>query len=266
LRRSALAVLLAVMAPRAGAQSSTAGHRISAPISFYDDADPTERGMLSTSTSFSYVRVNAGRDIDGPSAYLSLGIHRRFDVSVDLARVNSTFEQTHTNSIGDSYIATKVLLLPEGRRRPALAVKPMLEVLGPASIRNDVLAPGRVNFVPSFIAQKSSDNYRFYYMGGYITRGILFQSLAGELNRWSRVTPTVILSTARVTRELKLISDLGLNRSRADASGGVTIMITKAWSLFVMGGRSFGREDLNTSRYNFSGGVAFNARIWGEQP
>jgi hypothetical protein len=85
------------------------------------------------------------------------------------------------------------------------------------------------------------------------------------LNLWSRVTPTLILSAARVTREVALISDSGLNRSRADATVSLTIMLTPRWSIVASGGRSFGRSDLNSSRYAFSGGAAFHFRLWGEK-
>ncbi|HZS51751.1 MAG TPA: hypothetical protein VFA54_12870 [Bryobacterales bacterium] len=264
---AALAACLATLAAAipGAAQTPSAPRRVSAPISFYDDADPTDPGVLSASASFSYTRVDAGHDLDGPSAYLSLGLHKRIEVSADLGRAESLFEETRISGIADSYLAAKFLVFPEGRRRPALALKPMLEILGPASIHQDVLAPGRVNFVPSFILQKSFDDFRVYYMGGYVTRGILFHSLAGELNLWSRVTPTVILSAARVTREAALISDLGLNRSRADATVSLTIMLTPRWSVFAGGGRSFGRSDLNSSCYAFSGGAAFHFRLWGEK-
>ena len=48
----------------------------------------------------------------------------------------------------------------------------------------------RVALSGPLVLQKSSDYYRVYYMAGYITRGIIFNSLAVELNRWNRVTPT----------------------------------------------------------------------------
>src|SRR5262249_21306108 len=133
------------------------------------------------------------------------------------------------------------------------------------SIATNILAPERVNFVPSALVQKTFEEYRVYYMAGYITRGIWFQSLGCELNRWNRVTPVVVLSHGRVTRETDLIAELGLNRSRSDFAGGLTVMLSPSWSAFVMAGRSFGREDLNTTRYQISGGIGFSFRLWGER-
>src|SRR5262249_12908570 len=159
------------------------------------------------------------------------------------------FEQFRVNGASDSYLGAKILLVPEGKRRPALAVKPMIEVLGSPSVRTNILAPQRVNFVSSALVQKTFEESRLYYIAGYITRGIWFQSLGAELNHWSRVTPVVAVSHARVTRETDLIAELGLNRSRSDFAGGAMVALSPSWSAFVMAGRSFGREDLNTTRY-----------------
>jgi len=64
-------ILLAASAP---AQEK---RRISAPISFYDDADIPMRGVLNVSEYFSYTKVPAGRDLSFPSTYLALGISNR---------------------------------------------------------------------------------------------------------------------------------------------------------------------------------------------
>ncbi len=247
------------------AQSTSERRRISAPVALYDDADPTTAGRVSVSEYISYGSVQAGHDLAGPSTSVSLGLHRRFDISADVGYVRSQFEQIRVNGIGDSYFGAKILLLPEGKKRPAVAVKPMIEVLGSPSIATNILAPERVNFVTSALVQKTFDAYRVYYMGGYITRGIWFQSLGWELNRWKRVTPVAIISHGRVTRETDLIADLGLNRSRSDFAGGATVALGPSWNAFVMAGRSFGREDLNTTRFQISGGIGFSFRLWGER-
>ena len=114
------------------------------------------------------------------------------------------------------------------------------------------------------VLQKSFDYYRVYYTAGYVSRGIVFGSLAAELNLWSRLTPVVIVSHSRLTRELGLISRFGLNRSRSDIVGGAGISVSPAWTVFANAGRSFGRMDLNSSRYQVTAGVGFHFRLWGE--
>jgi hypothetical protein len=258
-------LILAVTAAALPGQATPKRRRLSAPVAFYDDADPARPGVASLSTYLGYYKLSAGQDLSGPSAYLALGLHPRVDVSGDIGLVHSRFEETRVIGATDSYIGAKILILPEGKRRPALAVKPMIEVLGAASVVNNPLAPNRVNFVPSFVTQKSFESCRLYYMGGYITRGIWFQSLGAEWNGWSRVTPVVIVSSGRVTQELDLVRELGLNRSRVDLAGGVSVAFHPAWSLSITGGRSLGRTDPNSSQYQLNGGVNFNFRLWGEQ-
>jgi hypothetical protein len=239
--------------------------RISSPIAFYDDADISTPGMINVSQYFSYTKVPAGRDASFPSAYFSLGVNRRVGVMGTLSYARSQFEESRINGRGDSYFGAKFLIVPEGGRRPALAVEPMVEVLGDASIGDSPLSPDRVNYVFPLVLQKSFESYRVFYMAGYLTRGIIFNSFALELDRWSRITPIAIISGSRLTREQGLISEFGLNRSRQDVVGGVAFTIRPGLALFVNSGRSFGRIDVNSSRYQVTFGFSFNARLWGEK-
>ncbi len=260
----ALAALL--IAACLGLYAQTAERRkVNSPIAFYDDADVSEPGAANVSSYYSYVKVPAGRDISVPCTYVSLGLSRRVSFSGGLGYARSTFEDDSVNGIGDTYFGLKFLVAPERKRKPALAVKPMLEVLGRASIADNPLAPDRVNYILPFILQKSSDCCRAYYTAGYVSRGILFNSLALEWNGSSRVTPIVIFSASRLTRELALISSLGLNRSRSDLVAGAAIAVRPGMSVFANTGRSLGRIDLNSTRYQFTFGFSFNVRFWGEK-
>ncbi len=263
--RRALLLAVAILAAcwPAPAQRGEGRRRVSSPIAFYNDADPATPGMLNVSTYFSYHRVPAGRDYAWPGASFNAGLHRRVDVSMSMGVVRSEFEDSRIDAFGDTLIAAKVLLFGEGRRRPALALNPMIEILGRPSIQDNPLAPDRVNYVLPLAVQKSFDEFRVYYMAGYLTRGIAFNSAAWEINKWSRVTPVVIVSHSRLTHELGLISELGLNRSRSDVTGGVGVTLAPNWSLFVNTGRTFGRMDLNSTRYQVTAGVSFNVRLWG---
>lgn len=240
-------------------------HRVNSPVALYDDADPTSPGMLFVGSYFSYSTLRAGSDIGGPSFSVSVGLHRRVDVSADIGYVRSDFEQIRVAGLGDSYFGAKIVALTEGKRRPAVTIKPMIEVLGGASLSVSAFAPDRVNFAPSVLLQKTFDNYRVYSMSGYITRGIVFESLGWELNRWSRITPVAIVSASRLTKEVTFISDMGLNRTRSDVTGGLGVVLTPRWSVFGTIGRSFGRPDVNSTRYQISGGINFNVRLRGER-
>ena len=263
MRRLVLAAAVLSACWPAQAQRGGGRRRVSSPIAFYNDAEPAAPGLLSVSTYFSYQRVPAGRDYAWPGASFNLGLHRRLDVSMSMGVVRSEFEQSRIDAFGDTQVGAKVLLFGESRRRPALALNPMIEILGRPSIQDNPLAPDRVNYVLPLAVQKSFDNFRVYYMAGYLTRGIAFNSLSWEIDKWSRVTPLVIVSHSRMAHELGLISGLGLNRSRSDVTGGVAVTLAPNWSLFVNAGRTFGRMDLNSTRYQATAGVNFHVRLWG---
>jgi hypothetical protein len=265
LRTVVLVLLLLPLLAPAQTPPETPRRRVNSPVALYDDADPTAPGMLSVGSYFSYSSLRAGTDTTGPSFYVTVGLTPRIDFSADVGYVRSNFEQLPVSGMADSYFGAKILVMKEGKRRPAVAVKPMIEVLGGPSLTISAFAPDRVNFAPSVVVQKSFDNYRIYSMTGYITRGIAYESLGFELNRWSRITPLVAVSASRLTKEVTFVSDLGLNRTRSDVAGGLNVMLTPRWSAFGTIGRSFGRPDVNSTRYLVSGGINFNMSLRAER-
>lgn len=246
-------------------QTTTERRRLSAPIAFYDDADISPPGTFQVSEGICYTKVPAGRNLSFSSTYVDLALNRRVEIIASVSDARSSYEGTLITGLGDSYFGSKFLIVAEGKRRPGVAVEPMVEVLGPSSLAFSALAPDRVNYVLPVAFQKSFDQARVYGMAGYVTRGIAFTSLAFELNRWSRVTPMVVVSGSRVTREVDLLSELGLNRSQVDALGGASVELRRGLSVFAMAGRSFGRKDVNSVSYQLTGGLNVTFRLWGEK-
>lgn len=261
----ALVSVLAAVPSAAQLESAGPTHRISSPIAFFEDADITTPGVVSISQDLSYGRVYAGRDLSAPTAYLAVGLYPRLDITVGSGYVRSQFETFRVSGISDTYAGAKFLLVKEDGPRPAIAVKPILEILGTPSIANNLLAPGRVNFLLPLVVQKSWEEFRVYYTGGYLTRGLQFHSLAFELDRWARVTPSVVVSHSRLTRELGLVSELGLNRSRSDVLGMLSVNVSPQWGFYASAGTTFGRTDANSLRYQVTGGITFNFRLWGQK-
>ena len=259
MNRLAVCIVLLVSLPALAQES---GRKISAPLAFFEDADVTMPGVLSVSHDFSYGSVTAGHDLAFPGTYVSLGLNSRLDISGGTSYVRSQFEDFRVNGIGDTYVGMKVVLLPEEDHWFGLAVKPTLEVLGTPSVANNPLAPGRPNFLLPVMAQKSFEQFRIYGTTGYLTRGIVFGALAFELNRWTRVTPTVVLLHGRLTRNQDIISEWGFNRSRSDILAGAAVSIAPQVSIYGNVSHSFGRTDLNSIRYQISGGVSYYFRLW----
>jgi hypothetical protein len=186
-------------------------------------------------------------------------------LSASTGYVRSVFEDIGVNGISDTYVGLKFVLLPEANHRPALAVKPSLEILGEPSVHDNPLAPARANVLIPVMIQKSFENWRIYYTTGYLTRGIYFNSLAWEWNGWSRVTPTVLLSHGRITKDQDFIAALLLNRSRSDILVGAGFFLAPNWGAYANVSRSIGRSDPNSLRYQISAGVSYTFRLWGAQ-
>lgn len=260
MRKSLAALCLPMLA-----WPQTANHRISSPISFFEDADINAPGHMSLGLSAGYGRVYSGHDRSLPSVDFTLGIHRRVEVSASSGYAYSQFENVSVSGISDTYAGVKFLAWRQAGARPAVAFKPMVEILGTPSVAHNLLAPRRVNFVLPLILQRTFENGRVYYTGGYLTRGLQFHSVGLEADRWSRVTPSIVISHARLTRELGLVSELGLNRSRSDVLGILSVTLNRRWSLSGMGGRTFGRTDANSNRFQAGAGVAFNFDLWGKK-
>ena len=221
--------------------------------------------MLEWSQSASYDGVPGGHDLSAPFTSLKLGLHPRLEFSADVGMVRSRFEDTQINGLADSELGVKIVVFPESDLRPALAFKPTLEILGAATLTGSPLAPGRFNCVLPVVVQKSFDRSRWYYSAGYVSRGFAFHSLTMELNQWRKVIPVAIVSASRATRQQDRLRELGLNRSRADALVGVTVIASPNWSLFTDAGRSVGRSDANSTRYQVTAGVTYRWRLWGKR-
>jgi hypothetical protein len=254
---------LPVFALPAWGQTQAQEHHISAPISFFDDAEVMTPGMLNVSNDFSYDSADAGHDTAYPGVSATLGLTKQLTFVASTGYDQSEFEQDSVNGVSDTYVGLKIVLRPEKKRWPAVAVKPSLEVLGDPSIHDNPLAPSRANFLIPVMVQKSFDLWRVYYTGGYLTRGVVFHSLAWEWNQWSHVTPTVVLSYGRLVTEQDFLSELGLNRSRPDILVGAGVVLTPNWGFYGNLSRSFGRRDQNSIRYQISAGISYTFRVWG---
>ena len=243
------------------AQSS--GQRLSAPGALLDDHDLATPGTLTLTLGAFYGRVNAGFDRALPAADLSLGLTRRLDLGVSGSLTKNRFETFGTTALGDTYISARVLLIPEGNRRPALTFEPVLEILGRPSRANNVLAPDKVNGVFGGIVGKSFDHFRIYDHSGYFTRGIFFTSAAVEFTSlFKRVTPVVYGTFGVLTDHRDAAAALLNNVSQANLGATLGFRISENWSGYVSGGHGIGRRDQNTVDYQLGFGISRTFRLW----
>ena len=58
---------------------------------------------------------------------------------------------------------------------------------------------------------------------------------------------------------------VGLNRSRSDILGTVSVTPSPRWGVYGSVGSTFGRTDANSLRFQASGGITLNVRVWGRK-
>jgi hypothetical protein len=190
----------------------------------------------------------------------TLGLGRRLELSGSGAAALSRDDRNlFTTEPDDSYLGLKILLVSKGHFWPALAVKPTLELLGNPSGAN------RAHFALPVILQKDIRFCDLALTAGYVTRGVAFGALKCEWNIGSRITPMAVVQSSRLTKDLRTISDQGLNRTETIGSGGLGVDISPHWSVFLEVGRALGRTDKNSSRLNASASISFTGRLWTQE-
>jgi hypothetical protein len=234
------------------------GRGINSPFATYEDANLMDPGTFSIGQYGSFLRTAGGDSFSAPGVDFGLGLHRRLELSGFGAVAFSRDEADRLSpQPDDSYLGLKLLLASEGRFRPALAVKPTLELLGSTS-------GDRAHFVLPVILQKDVRLCDLAGTAGYVTRGVAFSSLKCEWSIRDRITPMAVVQASRVTKDLQLISDLGLNRTEVYGSAGVDIELSPHWSVFLEMGRVLGRTDENSAHLSFTASISFTGRLWGK--
>jgi hypothetical protein len=233
---------------------------VTSPFITYEDASMMEPGTLSVAQYTSFSQSRSGKSISAPGIDFGLGLLRWLELSGFGAVAFSQDEGGRfVGALDDSYLGLKVLLWNETSHRPALAVKPMLELLGnPDGV-------GRAHFAIPLILDKDVRVCDLAYTMGYITRGVAYSSVKCEWGGDGKVTPVAVISASRATKHVGVLRDLGLNRTQLDGSIGVNVDITQHWSIFLEAGRTLSRPDDNSSRFEFTASIAFTGFLWGQR-
>lgn len=265
MKRLAFAMALAALSAAGGVplySQVKPGQSINSLFTTYEDAELIDPGAFSIGQDGFFVLTKGGNSVSATGVDFSFGLHRRIELSGFGA---ATFSQVGGNPLAaepdNSYVGLKLLLGPGGRYRPALAVKPTLELLW-----GDASGPGHAHFMLPLILQKDIRLCDLALTAGYITRGVAFGALKCEWNITEHIAPLAVVQSSRMTKDLRAISDLGWNRTEVRGSGGLSINISPRWSIFFEAGRTLGRMDQNSSHFDVSASISFTGRLWGRKP
>jgi hypothetical protein len=240
------------------AQVKTETPGVTSPFILYEDAGLTAPGTISVAQFDSFSESASGKSFSVPGIDFSLGLDRRLEWSGfgAFALSKDYGERRFSAALDDSYTGLKVLLVTESTYRPAIAVKPMLELLGTPD------GAGRAHVALPLIIEKDVGFCDLASTVGYITRGVAYGSLKCEWGGDGRVTPTVVFSASRMTQHVTELRDLGLNRSQFGGSIGVNVNLTRHWSIFLEAGRTLGRRDENSPTLEFTASIAYTGVLW----
>jgi hypothetical protein len=252
-RAAPAAALLFVLSCTAAAAQDTGPREFGV---WLDDATISPRGRGWGTVGVGHYRSALGRQSDLPSFDAGFGLGHRVQValSVPLARLRYT-DGSRTRGLGDVYFATKVGLVdPEKTGTYGVALAPLLEVLGTASVFE---GQGRVHWALPLTVERRFTGFRAYGSAGYFSRGAAFGAAALEVPLSDDVTGTFALTHTRSLSSDPLGDALLLARSRSDASLGATYFLSPSATVYASVGRTVSHLDQNGSSLALSAGVSF---------
>lgn len=224
-----------------------------------DDASILPMGNGWTTFGIGYWQSTLGHQWDVPSLDGGFAIAPKLQVGISAPVSHATYADGYTSrGLGDLYVSGKYgLINPETTKSKfGLAVIPVLEFLSDAPV-GDTMGIGRVQWALPVSMERRFDKFRLYGAGGYFSRGAVFVSGALEVPVNDKVTVTGTLSNSRSLTNDALSDEMGLAKTRLDASGGVMYVLRSAIVVYGSLGRTLSRTDANASTLSISGGVSF---------
>jgi hypothetical protein len=222
--------------------------------SWLDDASVMDVGSGFVSVGVGLWKTPAYREIDFPSIDSGYAVHRRVQVgmSVPYFHANEPGGQV-ARGFGDVYLNAKIQLRAPSADRAGFSIIPMVEVLSVAPPSGG----SRVNWALPASVELQRKGWRVMGTGGYFSRGALFGSSALEIELSEHAWATGALNYSRSTRQDDLSAALGFSKSRADLSGGLTVLVRPDVSVYGSLGRTISARDSNSATLTAAAGVVF---------
>lgn len=258
-----LAAVLTVVIFSSGAHAQTVGLTlITTRASIDDDATLLEPGSVAIGVNGSFSSAPGAHYVSLPGLDFTLGLNQRLEFSSSGGFALSKDGENHTYGIDDNYLGLKILLVPnKGEHRPAIAIKPSLEILNNSSI-DAAINSHRVSVVLPLLIEKDFDDFSLSYTGGYITRGLVFSTVKVEGDWWEHLNPVLSVSYTQFTSDLDALSAAGLNRRQIDLSVGLAREMSSHWSVSGEIGRTISRIDSASTTFECFVGVTFTTSLW----
>ena len=222
--------------------------------SWLDDASVQTPGKGFVTMGFGLYRTPIYQEVDLPTLDSGFAVTKRIQIGMSVPYAYSGVPgDPRASGFGDVYLNSKVQLRAPGPGRTGFSMTPMIEVLSvePPS------GGGRAHWALPASVERQGSHWRAMGTGGYFSRGAAFGAAAFEHAISTRTWATGSLSYAYSIHRDELSAVLGLQRTRADASGGVTYQLRPDVAVFGSIGRTISAHDDNSASMIMSAGVSF---------
>jgi hypothetical protein len=135
--------------------------------SWLDDADTLAPGAGSIGVAVSHSDSLDGGETDAPVLDAAVGLSSRVQLSGSLPYYQASYSDGYESSgLGNTSLAVKVKVVDPNEHAVGLAVAPVLEILGDASLADPTLGLSRVNWALPVSVQVGRGNTRAFATAG----------------------------------------------------------------------------------------------------
>jgi hypothetical protein len=258
-RNVALGALFLCLPAPAAAQGSRvfSGTGVRNFGTWLDDATVQEPGAGYVSAGLGIYKTPVYREVDAPSIDSGVGVTRRLQVGMSVPYYYAAMPgESAGHGFGDVYLTAKYQLREATAAHAGFAVIPIVEVL-----RSAPAADGsRVQWALPVSTERAFSRGRAMASTGYFSRGAVFGSGGLEIELSRRAWATGALAWSYSTHHDDVSAALGLHKSHADATGGLTWAVRSAIAVYGTLGRTISAHDDNSASFIFSAGVSFGLK------
>ena len=244
--RNVLVSSPAVAAPSSG----------SSPFAWVDDATVLDAGA--GAVGFSIVRFDGAdvSEVDVPVVEASLGLTSRVQLSAMVPRVVAGADEgSAAGGVGTTFVAAKISVLNDTKRRFKVAVAPTIEILGAAVAASLGEGESRTQFGLPVSAEVDRGPLRLYGATGFFTSGVRFAGAGAGIQTSPRAIFSVGYSHSWRPDDVDAAI---LGATRSELTGGAGFVVTPHIVVFGSIGRTIATLDENGAGTTVSGGVSFS--------
>jgi len=225
------------------------------PFAWIDDATVLEPGAGSVGFAVAHFEGADLSENDFPIVEGALGIASRVQLAVTVPRVVGGADAAVSAGVGTTFVAAKIAVFDDAKRRVKVAVTPTLEILGAGVAESLSETESRTKFGLPVSAELDRGPLRMYVAGGFFTSGVRFAGGGAAI----QASPRAIVSLGFSHSWRNDDVDAALAGAvRSDVSGGIGYILLPRVVVFGSVGRTIATLDENGAGTTLSGGISLS--------